>query len=87
MTFRVNLMRHKGDETVQDMVDHLGPDPSAKHQPSWVSNPQPAPWDNPVFPGQTVNWEGNLEPGTYTMICAQLYPFGVWFGTGLIVED
>jgi hypothetical protein len=34
-----------------------------------------------------VNWEGNLEPGTYTMICANTTPFGVWFGTGLIVED
>jgi hypothetical protein len=84
---RVNLMRHTGDETVQDMVDYLGPDPSTKHQPSWVSNPQPAPWDSPVFPGQTVNWEGNLEPGTYTMICALRDPFGVWFGTGLIVEE
>jgi hypothetical protein len=83
----VNLMRHTGDETVQDMIDYLGPDPSTRHQPSWVSNPQPAPWDSPVFPGQTVNWEGNLEPGTYTMICALLGPFGVWFGTGLIVED
>jgi hypothetical protein len=87
LVFKVNLMRHTGDETAQDMVDYLGPDPSTKHQPSWVSNPLPAPWDHPVLPGQTVNWEGNLEPGTYTMICAYLDPFGVWFGTGLTVED
>jgi hypothetical protein len=87
LAFKVNLMRHKGDETIQDMVDYVGPEPSTTHQPSWVSNPQPAPWDYPaVFPGQTVNWEGNLEPGTYTMVCALFDPFGVWFGTGLTVE-
>jgi hypothetical protein len=85
--FKVNLVRHTGDETVQDMIDYLGPEPSTKHQPSWVSNPSPPPWDYPVLPGQTVNWEGNLEPGTYTMICAYPSPLGVWFGTGLIVED
>ena len=84
--FKVNLMRHTGDETVQNMVDYLGREPSTRHQPDWVFNPAPQPWWTPVRPGQPVNWEGNLKSGTYTMICALLDPFGVWFGTGLTVE-
>jgi hypothetical protein len=85
---RVNLMRHTGNQTAQDMIEYLGPEPSLKHQPLWVSNPQPVPWESPAFPGKTVIWEGDLEPGTYSLICATTQPaFGVWFGTGLIVED
>ena len=88
LAFLVNLMKHKGDQTIQDMIDYIGPEPSTGHQPSWVSNPQPAPWNYPaVFPGKTVTWEGNLEPGTYTMVCALTDPHGVWFGTGLTVEE
>ena len=79
-------MRHKGDETAQDMIDHFGPEPSTKHQPNWASNPKPSTRDYPVFPGQTVTWEGDLEPGTYTMVCALFGPFRVWFGSGLTIE-
>ncbi len=90
--FRVNLMRHTGDETVQEMVDYLGPEPSEKHQPSWVRDL--GTWEFPVwtedwpaFAGRTVRWEGDLEPSIYTMICASVHPtYGVWFGTGLTVS-
>jgi hypothetical protein len=82
---KVNLMRHTGDRTIQDMIDYLGPEPSSAHAPSWVRSL--GTWDWAVFPGETVVWEGDLEPGTHTVICAIVSPFGVWFGTGLIVED
>ncbi len=89
---KVNLMRHTGDQTIQDMVDHVGPEPSAVHQPPWVVDL--GTWDYPVwteeypaFTGRTVKWEGDLEAGTYTIVCAQVTPsYGVWFGTGLIVS-
>ena len=86
LAFAANLGRHRGDETVQDMIDYIGAEPSPKHAPPWVSHVQPSLWDQTVLPGQTLTWEGDLEPGTYTMVCAHLDPFGVWFGTGLTVE-
>jgi hypothetical protein len=84
---QVNVMRHTGDETVQDMIDHYGPGPSTEHQPSWATNPQPDPWGFPVHPGETVSWEGDLESGTYTMVCGTWPIFNIWFGTGFMVED
>jgi len=84
---QVNLMRHTGGESIQDMIDYLGPEPSTRHQPFWVSNPEPQPWNFPLYAGRTFSWEGSLEPGTYTLICARATPFGVWFGTGLIIEN
>ena len=83
---KVYLLRHTGDETVQDMVDYVGRDET--HTPPWVTYVLPPTWDYPVFPGETVNWDGNLEPGTHTLLCTATMPAWVdWFGTGLIVED
>ena len=84
--FKVNLMKHTGDETIQDMIDYLGPDPATRHQPSWVRDL--GTWSYSAFADSPVHWEGNLEAGTYTLVCATSIPtFAVWFGTGLIVED
>ena len=85
--FKVNLLRHTGDETIQDMIDYIGPGPSRVPHPSWTFEVRPRTWDLPVLPGQTVTWEGNLEPGIYSMVCAEGFHGRVWFGTGLTVED
>ncbi len=81
----VNLVRHTGDETIQDAIDHIGEEPSSKHHPSWTIE-IPGVWKR-VPPGESYTWEGILEPGIHTMVCARLNPFGVWFGTGLTVKD
>ncbi len=80
----VNLVMHTGDETIQDAIDYIGEEPTTKHAPSWTRDL--GTWKT-VLPGESFTWEGNLEPGIYHMVCASLMPFGVWFGTGLTVED
>jgi len=32
----VNLVRHIGDETIQDVIDIIGEEPSKAHAPSWT---------------------------------------------------
>lgn len=81
----VNLMRHTGDETIQDMIDYLGEEPSINHAPDWVYS-IPGVW-RAVSAGEIHIWEGVLEPGIHTMVCTRGRPFGVWFGVGLTVED
>ncbi len=80
----VNLVRHTGDETIQDMIDYIGEEPSTKHYPSWTQ--ELGTWKS-VPPGESLTWEGVLEPGIYTMGCARLEPLGGWYGGGFTVED
>ncbi len=42
---------------------------------------------HPVSAGETFRWQGDLEPGIQTMVCARTSPLSVWFGTGLTVDD
>jgi hypothetical protein len=80
----VNLVRHTGNETIQDMIDYIGEEPSTGHHPLWTE--ELGTWQG-VIPGKTHLWYGDLEPGTYTMVCAFTSPLGVWFGTGLTIEE
>lgn len=80
----VNLDRLAEDKTIQDLIDFIGEEPSEKSHPYWA---RPlGTWGN-VDPGESHTWEGILEPRDHTLVCARLVPFGVWFGTGLTVED
>ena len=80
----VNLVRHTGDETIQDMIDYIGEEPTTKHHPSWTR--ELGTWRS-VPPGESHTWEGVLEPGIHTMVCARLLPLGVWHGGGFTVKD
>ena len=81
----VNLVRHTGDETIQDIIDYIGEKPITLDAPSWTT-PIRDVW-GVTQDGETRIWEGELEPGIHTMACARLSPYGVWFGTGLEVID
>ena len=79
----VNVLRHTGDETIQDAIDHIGEEPSSKHHPSWSI--ELGTWKS-LAGGMSLRWEGVLEPGIHHMVCAS-FKQGVWFGTGLTVEE
>ena len=81
----VNLVRHTGDETIQDMKDTFVEEPSTGHHPYWTTEIYGV-W-KAIDAGESHTWEGALEPGIHTMVCARMTPLGVWFGTGLTVED
>ena len=81
----MNLVRHTGDETIQDMLDTFVDGYSEGHHPSWTVEVRGV-WRR-VNPGKSFTWEGVLEPGIHTLVCARLSPLGVWFGTGLTVEE
>lgn len=81
----VNLVRHTGDETIQDAIDYIGEEPSTVHHASWTK--ELGTWTQ-VRRGESYTWEGVLEPGIHHMVCASLTPsYGVWFGGGFTVED
>ena len=80
----VNLLRHTGDETTQDMIDYIGEEPSTRHHPTWTD--QLGTWTE-TAPGENYIWEGVLEPGIHTIACARLDPFGVWYGGAFTVEE
>ena len=80
----VNLVRHTGDETLQDMIDYIGQEPSTQHHPSWTQ--ELGTWES-VAPGERYIWEGFLQQGIHSIGCARLNPLGVWYGGGFTVED
>ncbi|MBW2248959.1 MAG: hypothetical protein JRF62_17630 [Deltaproteobacteria bacterium] len=80
---RVNLMRHQGEETIQDMIDYLGEEPSTKHTPTWAA--ALGPWV-PVRSGERHTSEEILKPGIHTMVCAD-GRYGWWLGGGFTVEE
>lgn len=84
----VGLMRHIGDETIQDMIDYIGEEPSTGISPSWVKI---IPTWSPVHPHERYTWEGILEPGIHTMVCSihwlGLGQHTIWFGGGFKVKD
>ena len=88
----VYLVRHTGEETIQDAIDYIGEEPSSQSYhlvkgdtPTWVSPVQNL-W-RPVSSGESNTWEGDLEQGIYHMICESSGPSATWFGTGLTVVD
>ncbi|MEE8356743.1 MAG: hypothetical protein V3R33_05485 [Anaerolineales bacterium] len=82
----MNFMRHKGGESIQDMIDYLGAAPSTKHHPDWTDDFTYYTWKK-ITSGTSITFDFELEPGIYSMVCAQILPYGVWFGTGLIVQE
>jgi hypothetical protein len=80
----VNLARHTGDETIQDAIDNIGEEPDTGHAPPWMEDL--GTWEY-IQAGESLNWEGVLEAGIHTMVCARGHPHGVWFGTGLTVVE
>jgi hypothetical protein len=80
----VNLVRHIGDETIQDVIDYIGEEPSTKHHPSWTEELGTA---SITDRSETHTWEGVLEAGIHHMVCYTVRPFGGWFGAGFTVED
>jgi hypothetical protein len=79
----VNLYRHLGDETIQDMIDYIGEEPYTGHGPTWVNPVNP--WQL-IRSGQVYTWEGTLKPGIHTLVCASPQ-YGLWHGGGFTVED
>ena len=61
----VNLARHKGDETIQDAIDHIGEEPSTMRAPNWTKDIRGV-W-HAVLSGKFHKWEGDLEPGIHSM--------------------
>jgi hypothetical protein len=80
----VNLVRHTGDETIQDAIEQFGEEPSTGHAPPWVEDL--GTW-KAILAGESLTWEGELEAGIHHMVCAGIQPYGVWFGTGLEVVE
>jgi hypothetical protein len=79
----VNMVSIDEGYTIQDNIDHIGPEPSTGHHPYWTH--ELGTWQSTAS-GESHHWEGDLEAGLYAMVCALLEPFGVWYGTGLTVE-
>ena len=80
----VGLVRITGDQTEQDLIDHLGPEPSTAEPPFWVQDVV----RQPVSPGGTYEWAGNFQAGAYDSACIRFEPsVGVWHGAWLTVEE
>ncbi len=81
----LNFVRHTGDETIQDAIDYIGEEPSYLHHPNWSAEV----WGvyGGTRAGETRIWEGDLEPGIHHMVCQRFSDGGVFFGTGLTVEE
>jgi hypothetical protein len=80
-----NMVRHTGDQTIQDMKDTFVDEPITGHSPSWAVDIQGV-WRG-IPAGERYVWEGDLQLGIHTLICARMTPPGVWFGGGFTVEE
>ena len=83
----MNLVRHTGDQTIEDALAYIGDEPSSKSAPSW-SRSVPGVWTT-IPAGETRLWEGEVEPALHHMVCATMgpSPIQVWFGAGLTVTE
>ena len=73
--------------TIQDVIDHMGPEPGTEESASWQRHL--GTW-RPVAPGESYLWNGDLSVGLYAMTCGHYSataPYVLWFGTGLTVES
>lgn len=79
------LMRHAGDETIQDMIEFLGEDPLTEDLPPWAHGQTPP---KSVAPGEGASWDLAMGEGIYSMACFSAKPpYPMWFGTGLTVVN
>jgi len=69
----INLIVFDGDETIQDFMDEIGPLPSRADQPYWTIE-NDVMIDPIAQPGESVRWEGNLDTGTYVLVCSTRVP-------------
>ena len=81
----MNLVRHKEGKTIEDMLETFVDGYAESHHPSWTEEIRGVFRNIPS--GRRHIWEGDLKSGIHTLVCARLSPLGVWFGTGLTVED
>ena len=79
----VNFLQLLEGKTYQDVIEHTGPEPSTKHAPSWAR--ELGSWSTTLAGGGS-NWKGDLEPASYFMVCARVFPLAVWLRTGLTVK-
>ncbi len=80
-----NMVRLDDGYTIQDVIEDMGLEPSTGHHPPWTHEVVGV-WQT-TNGGGTHHWEGNLEPGTYALVCAEVSPLGVWFGAGFDVGN
>jgi hypothetical protein len=85
MQVAFNSIRHLDNKTHEDMVESLGGDtgPLFGHAPEWTEELGTFEW---IKPGKVFNWEGDLEPGLYT-IAVQRMSGAVWYCVGLTVVE
>jgi hypothetical protein len=79
------MVRLKDDKTIQDVKDIFVEEPITEHGTPWTI-PINWPWRG-VPPGESYVWEGILEPGIHTLVCARITPYGVGFGAGFTVQE
>jgi hypothetical protein len=79
-----DLAIHRGDETIQDAIDYVGEEPSTVYRPTWAFG---LGIYQAVSAGESLHRELDLKSGTYQMVCINMDPHLVWFGTGLTVVD
>ena len=81
----VDLVRNSEGHTIQDAIDHVGKGGSNVRRPSWATSLGS---NRLVGPGKIYIWPSNLTAGIHYMVCLDnSAPHGVWFGTGLTVEE
>ena len=71
--------------SVEDVMDDFATEPrTTRVTAGYLDTGGGAPAD----PGETLQWERNLAPGEYVMLCARSRPsFAAWFGSGLTVVE
>lgn len=79
----VHLLRHLGDETIQDAIDRIGEGPSPLPQPGWAN---PVNDWQVIGSGEIYTWEGSLKPAIHSVVCGAPR-YGVWSGGGFTVEE
>jgi len=79
----VNFLMLLEERTIEDVIEYNGEEPFMKHHPSWSR--ELGTW-RPIASGGGQEWQGNLEPGEYFMVCARMAPLGGWLGTGLTAK-
>jgi len=70
--------------TVQEVMDQFVPEPRTTGLTG--SGYSDMGGDPPADPGETLQWERNLAPGEYVLLCTRSR-VGGWFGSGLTVVE
>ena len=79
----VDFVKLAEGKTWNDILDYLGPLPSSKTRPDWVTGPAP----EEVPAGESSSRELSVTGGNYVVVCARSSPLEVWPAGVLMVED